>query len=87
MKEITRLEKIVNGLNAKIEMLKSYQPSVKFNSENETITFDGLEVVKRNGKSIILRDNIGREFMFRCTEHIDGITKGTRLPIVDAIGS
>ena len=84
MKEIERLEKIANGIIAKIEKLKSYTPQVLFNSNANTITFDGLEVVKRNRKSLILRDNTGREYMFRCTEHIDGITKGTRVPIVDA---
>ena len=83
MKEIERLEKIANGIIAKIEKLKSYTPQVLFDETTSTITFDGLEVVKRNGKSLILRDNIGREYMFRCTEHIDGVTKGTRIPIVD----
>ena len=84
MREIDRLEKIVEGIITKIEKLKSYQPQVMFDSKTKTITFDGLEVVKRNNKSLIVRDNNGREYMFRCTEHIDGITKGARIPIVDA---
>jgi len=83
MREIDRLEKIVDGIIAKIEKLKSYQPQVMFNSKTKTISFDGLEIVKQNKKSLIVRDNTGREYMFRCTEHIDGITKGTRIPIVE----
>lgn len=85
MREIDRLKKIIEGLEAKIEKLSTQEPVVTYDPNTKTLSFDGLDVIKKNKKSLILRDSVDREYMFRCTEHIDGITKGKRVSIVEAV--
>lgn len=81
---IAHLKSIVDGCLKQIAELESTKDCVSFDKETNTFSLNGLKVVKLNGKSVLLEDTTGSQYLLRATEKIKGKAMGKRIPIVAA---
>jgi hypothetical protein len=81
MKNYTRqeLEAMIEFATNKLSQLKE-QPEIVLNSKG-AVTFRNLKVTKVNGKSLILSDFDGNEYLFQGKPHKNGYTSGPRINV------
>ena len=81
MKKYTRqeLESMIEFATNKLNQLKE-QPEIVLNSKG-AVTFRNLKVTKVNGKSLILSDVDGNDYLFQGKPHKNGYTSGPRIKV------
>lgn len=81
MKNYTRqeLEAMIEFATNKLNQLKE-QPEIVLNSKG-AVTFRNLKVTKVNGKSLILSDVDGNDYLFQGKPHKNGYTSGPRINV------
>ena len=81
MKKYTRqeLESMIEFATNKLNQLKE-QPEIVLNSKG-AVTFRNLKVTKVNGKSLILSDVDGNDYLFQGKPHKNGYTSGPRINV------
>jgi hypothetical protein len=81
MKNYTRqeLEAMIEFATGQLNQLKE-QPEIVLNSKG-AVTFRNLKVTKVNGKSLILSDIDGNDYLFQGKPHKNGYTNGPRINV------
>jgi hypothetical protein len=73
------LEAMIEFATNKLNQLKE-QPEIVLNSKG-AVTFRNLKVTKVNGKSLILSDVDGNDYLFQGKPHKNGYTSGPRINV------
>ena len=74
-----QLEAMIEFASNKLNQLEE-QPEIVLNSKG-AVTFKNLKVTKVNGKSLILSDVDGNQYLFQGKPHKNGYTSGARINV------
>lgn len=71
-----------NIIDRKIEDLGK-DPGIVFNYVTNELRIQGMEVIKKNGKSLIALDANGTKYLIGAQKQYYGVSSGPRLPIME----